>query len=729
MTVQEWLNNNQLSIDIWNKKYCYNQESLDDWFKRVSGGDPDVEQLIRDKKFLFGGRILASRGITDRKVTYSNCYVISPPEDNLESIFETGKKLARTYSYGGGCGIDVSKLAPRGARVHNAAKSTSGSTSFMDFYSYITGLIGQEGRRGALMISIDCSHPDLEEFINLKTNPDICTKANISVRVSDKFMKAVVEDRDWNMEFYRPESDELIIKTAKARVLFRLLASRNWEWAEPGILYWDHISNYNLLEGTNFKYAGVNPCAEEPLPAGGSCLLGSINLSEFVENPYTIDASFKIEEFKLAIRTAVYALNSVLDEGLELHPLEEQRESVRKWRQIGLGTFGLHDLLIKLGVTYGSKKSLDIIRVIYKTMAEEAILESNELAKAFGCYEECDKDKLIDSKFIRNLNLNPGLIEDIREYGLRNSQLLTCAPTGSTATMMECSTGVEPYFALSYYRKTQSLHGKDTYYQVDARIVDEFKRVTGKSELPDYFITSADVKPIDRIKVQAELQKFIDASISSTINLPEEATIDDVYDIYLEAWKHGLKGVTIYRANCLRSAVLTTDKIEQTTVAPKRPKQLEADFHLVKANGEQFIVLVGLLNNKPYEVFAFKPNLQVNIENHKGVITKEAKMHYTYKSDLVAIPELELTNINVEERATTLYASMLLRHNVDIKYIIKTAKKVNSNITSFTSAVCRVLGKYMTKEITGEKCPECGSDIINEGGCKHCSQCEWSKCE
>lgn len=731
MTVQEWLNNNQLSIDIWNKKYRYNSESLDDWFKRVSGNDPDIEQLIRDKKFLFGGRILASRGVTDRKITYSNCYVITPPEDNLESIFECGAKLARTYSYGGGCGIDISNLAPRGATVHNAAKTTSGSTSFMDFYSYITGLIGQEGRRGALMISIDCRHPDLEEFINLKTDPNICTKANISVRVSDEFMKAVEEDKDWNMEFVRPESDELITKTAKARDIFKLLALRNWEWAEPGILYWDRISDYNLLQGTSFKYAGVNPCAEEPLPAGGSCLLGSINLSEFVHYPYLNGASFAEEEFKQAVRLAVFALNSVLDEGINLHPLEEQRNSVSKWRQIGLGTFGLHDLLLKLGITYGSQESIDIIDKIYSIMAKEAIWESNELAKAFGCYEECDTEKLINSDFIKNLHLDSELINDIKEYGLRNSQLLTCAPTGSIATMMECSTGVEPYFALSYSRKTQSLHGKDTYYQVDARIVDDYKRVTGDVKLPNFFVTSADINPINRIKVQAQLQKYIDASISSTINLPEEATVDDVYNIYLEAWRYGLKGVTIYRSGCLRGAVLSTnpEKEVTTTIAEKRPKELEADFHLVKANGEQFIVLVGLLHDKPYEVFAFKPNLQVNIPNHKGIIRKESKMHYTFKSDLVNIPELELTNINIEERATTLYASMLLRHNVDIRYIIKTARKVNSNITSFTSAVCRVLGGYMMKQFTDEKCPECGEPIVNEGGCKHCSQCEWSRCD
>lgn len=729
MTVEQWLNNNQLSIDIWKNKYQWKDETLDEWFDRVSGGNQDIKQLIIDKKFLFGGRILASRGITDRKVTYSNCYVITPPEDNLESIFDTAKKLARTYSYGGGCGVDVSKLAPKGATIHNAAKTTSGSTSFMDFFSYVTGLIGQEGRRGALMLSIDCTHPDLIDFINLKSNPDVCTKANISVRVSDDFMKSVIHDDDWELSFHRPESDEIISNTVKARDVLKLLAKRNWEWAEPGLLYWDRITNYNLLDNTDFEYAGVNPCAEEPLPAGGSCLLGSLNLSEFVVNAFTKFAYVDYQAISSATRKAVQALNDVLYEGIDLHPLQEQRESVHNWRQIGLGTFGLGDMLIKIGIKYGSEESLDIINEVYATMAVSSILESLELAKRYGCYPMCDKSKLISSNFIRHINLPESILKEIEEYGLYNSQLLTCAPTGSIGTMLEVSTGVEPNFALSYTRKTQSLKGKDEYYTVDAKIVNDYIKVTGNQELPDYFITSESINPIDRIKVQGKLQKYIDASISSTINLPETATIEDVYNIYINAWKYGLKGVTVYRSGCNRSAILSTSVKVDSVVANKRPKELEADLHLVKAKGEQFIVLVGLLNDKPYEVFAFKPNIQINIPDHKGIITKESKMHYNFKSDVLNIPNLELANSAVEERATTLYASMLLRHNVNIKYIIKTARKVNNVINSFTSAICRVLSKYMPKQTTGELCPECGGEIVNEGGCKHCNQCGWSKCE
>lgn len=263
MTVQDWLGeNNQLGIDIWHNKYQYENETFDQWLDRIAGSDPAVIDLVKKKKFLFGGRILANRGLAQkgRKITYSNCYVIQPPEDSIESIYETAARLARTFSYGGGCGIDISKLAPRGAKVNNAAKSTSGAVSFMDTYSQVTEQIGQNGRRGALMISLSCEHPDLEEFIDIKKDLNKVTKANISVRLTDDFMKAVVENKPYELKFVRPETSETITKTVNARDIFMKLAKNNWEMAEPGCLFWDTISDYNLLANTpEFQYAGTNP--------------------------------------------------------------------------------------------------------------------------------------------------------------------------------------------------------------------------------------------------------------------------------------------------------------------------------------------------------------------------------------------------------------------------------------------------------------------------------------
>lgn len=770
MTLEEWLGeDNKLGIDIWTKKYQYNNETFDEWLDRVSNHNENVRKLIEEKKFIFGGRILANRGITDRKVTYSNCYVITPPEDNIESIFECASKLARTFSYGGGCGIDLSKLRPKGAKTSNAAKESTGPVSFMDIYSQVTGTISQNGRRGALMISIDINHPDVEEFIDCKTDLSKVNFANISVRVNDRFMKAVEKNEDYILrwpcdndrlynlgigQIIKDESrlpyDTLVeidryestnpteklcggyIKRVKARDLFNKLVKNNWDYAEPGILYWDRISNYNILDNTDFRYAGVNPCAEEPLPAGGSCLLGSINLSVFVKQPFTKDATFDYDDFEDAVTYAVQGLNQVLLDGLKLHPLKEQQDSVHDWRQIGLGTFGLADCLIKMGLRYGSDEANKFIDFLYHEMAKIAVLTSLQLAKTEGCYPLCDKEKLVDSSFIKALELPKRTLDEIKKYGLFNSQLLTCAPTGTIGTMLETSTGVEPNFAFKYFRKTISLNKEETYYEVDSKIVKDYKDITGNVKLTDCFVQSSDINPIDRVKVQSILQKYIDASISSTVNLKKEATVEDVSSIYLEAWRQGLKGITIYRSGCKREGILVTEKKDEesfpVTKAPKRPKELPADLYTVKVKGETFIVLIGLLNNKPYEVFTFRPNIDINANNLKGVIIKKSKMHYMFKSDTITITELEIANENIEEKAATLYSSMLLRHGVDIKYIIKTAKKVNNNITSFSSAMCRVLSKYIPDGETDEKCPECGTNLVMTGGCCQCPNCGWSRC-
>ena len=736
MTEQEWLGNNQLSLDIWNKKYRVDNETFEQWLDRVSGGTEEVKELIRAKKFLFGGRILSGRRVLKRKQTMSNCYVLPMPEDNLESIFETARMMARTYSTGGGCGVNVSNLRPKDSVVHNAARSTTGPTSFMELYSFVTGLIGQSGRRGALMISLDCHHPDIEEFINLKSKQGVCEKANISVMVTDDFMQAVLEDKDWITEFNSPETGK-ITKTFKAKELLKLLAKRNWEWAEPGILYWDRIKSYNMNNNNpDYQLVGTNPCGEIPLQGGGACLLGSINLSEFVINPFTDKANIDWGGLEETASIAVIGLNQALNENIYTHPLKIQRKTARDWRAVGLGTMGLADMLIKLGVTYGSTGAIKITDSIYETIARIAVESSLELAKVCGCFPKCNKELLVNSSFIQALNLPENILKDIRTYGLHNSQLLTCAPTGSIATMLQVSTGVEPNFALKYTRKTQSLNGKDTYYDVDAKIVEDWANSSGfytvqtENGLPPYFVESKDIKPIDRIKMQGTLQKWIDNSISSTINLPKEATVEDVYNIYVEAWKHGLKGVTIYRAGCNREGILAVKKPEtmSTASAPKRPVSLPCDIHKVKVKGENFIVCVGLYDSKPYEVFVFRMVNDTTLTTNTGTIIKRGKGMYSLISNDMSINNLLNTDISIEEKAATLYSSMLLRHGVNIKYITKTAKKVNDNIASFSSAMCRVLAKYIPVTTEG-KCPECGEPLVHSGGCISCPSCGYSKCE
>ena len=899
---KSWLENNQLAYDIWNKKYKYNNESFDNWLNRISGNDNRVKQLILDKKFLFGGRILANRGLQkDKKITFSNCYVIPKVEDNIESIYNACAQLARTYSYGGGCGIDISNLRPKQALVNNAAKSTSGAVSFMTSFDTVTKVIGQNGRRGALMISIDINHPDVPEFVDIKTDLEKVTSANISVRVSDEFMRAVENDEDYilrfpcdlKMDFEKDVIENLkyneltiikndsentndfkYVKKVRAKELFDRLCENNWNYAEPGILYWDRIANYNLLsEDKEFEYAGVNPCisgdtlvktdkgdikmvdllkryengekfkaysyntstgnvelkditnalktrenanlieleledgstvkltpdhkvftenrgyveagkltendvlikiheeivkkikikriniisnedvyditvednhnffannllvhncAEEPLPAGGSCLLGSLNLSEFVK-----DGKFDFGDFRKAVEVAVVALNDVLDEGLPLHPLQIQRDSVSKYRQIGLGIFGYADMLIKLKMRYGTLLANDFTEEVGRTLITSAIEASAKLAKERGAYDAYTPEIMNSEFFKRHIDENSEAYNLVKTYGLRNSQLLTIAPTGTLSTMLNVSGGAEPIFAKSYTRTTKSLHDKDVTYTVYPKVIQEYLETSGKTieMCDDYIVSSENITPEERVRVQGIWQKYIDASISSTVNLPKETTVEDVRTIYMNAWKNKLKGVTVFRAGCARIAILQDTKtvnkepIDKKRGYVKRPKEITADYHQVKIKGETFIVLVGFVNDKPYEIFAYRPNVAAKIPNHQGKIIKVKKNHYSFKSELIEIPNLQLITDNVEEKAATLYTSMLLRHNTNIKYVIKTAKKVNDNISSFSSAMCRILSKYMPSEDTGDKCPDCGSNIVRENGCLHCDSCGWSKCE
>jgi len=573
MTVKEWLGEeNQLGIDIWTKKYAAEGEDFDSWITRVSGGNKEIAQYMKEKKFLFGGRILSNRGLDKlgRKVTYSNCYVIEPPKDEIESIFDCAKKLARTYSYGGGCGVDISQLSPKGAKINNAAKETSGAVSFMELYSLVTALIGQNGRRGALMISMDCSHPDILEFIELKTDLEKVTKANVSVRIYKDFMEAVKKGTDYILSYEREATGEVIKKRVPARALFKKITDTSWDYAEPGVLFWDRISSWNLLSNTEeFSYAGVNPCAEEPLPAGGSCLLGSINLSEFVRNPFSERADFDFEELKKCVTASVYALNEVLEEGLPLHPLPEQRESVEKWRQIGLGIMGLADALIKLGVTYGQKETVDICDKIGFVMADTAIAASALLAKEKGRFSGCKVEEIMETPYFL-MNTTEETRALVKEYGLRNSQLLTIAPTGTLSTMLGISGGIEPVYANYYERKTESLHGEDVYYRVYTKIVKDYMeahRIEDDRELPGFFVTAMNLDYKQRIDMQAIWQLHVDASISSTVNLSHGFTKEETEALYMYAYDMGLKGITIYRDSCKRMGILSTKKKEENKSA------------------------------------------------------------------------------------------------------------------------------------------------------------------
>ena len=789
MWVEDWLGkDNKVGCDIWRKKYQRNGETFIEWLDRVSGGDEIIRQDILDKKFLFGGRILSNRGIKDRKVTYSNCYVIEPPEDNIESIFDAAKKLARTYSYGGGCGIDVSKLAPRGASINNAAKETTGAVSFMDLYNLTTSLIGQNGRRGALMLSINCNHPDLEEFIDVKTDLTKLTKANISVRVTDEFMKAVVVGEYHDLEFVRDETGEVIIRTVFAPDIFKKLCTNNWTYGEPGMLFWDRIEKWNLLANDpEFKFAGVNPCAEEPLPAGGSCLLGSINLSAFVK-----DGKFDFDDFADTVSHAVIALNEVLDEGLELHPLFEQRKSVADWRQIGLGIFGLADMLIKMGIEYGSADSIYLCDRIGFVMADTAIGTSAYLARDEKPYNKF-KPEALDKNLYFIENTSEATKKAVKRFGLRNSQLLTIAPTGSISTMLGVSGGIEPIFDTCYTRKTESLHGHDQYYQVYTPIVKEYLMKIGRMDekgrekdtsepWPSVLKTAKTIEPKKRIKMQSIWQRHIDASISSTVNLPESATIEDVEKLYISAWKNDLKGITVFRENCARPGILTSEKpkdnikIEEKDILPDEiinPKPLNNDkvFDHIKPITRS--ELGGRLDGSTYVKQTACGKLYITINRDADDNLVEVFIDPGKSGGCVA---------NAESLGRM--ASTMLRSGLSIESIIDSTKGVkcaactkakggNKPIDGLSCGdiLARTIKeeydrfngqiKEEIKEIVGstkhlvlsqeEKdilrqqfmdmwkpenwivpnntCPDCGMEMANEGGCVTCKNCGYSKCD
>ena len=481
---------------------------------------------------------------------------------------------------------------------------------------------------------------------------------------------------------------------------------------------------------------------EEPLPSGGSCLLGSINLAEFVTEYETFD----FVGFKDTVKKAVVALNEVLDEGLPLHPLIEQRESVKNWRQIGLGVMGLADMFIKLGIKYGSEESIKWINMIGTEMIFSALESSNELTVSKGAYPMFNT-KVVDTPFFQALNTKENnlryqeLRSNILLRGLCNSQLLTCAPTGSIATMLGVSTGCEPIFATSYTRKTESLVNEEKYYKVYTPIIKKLiDEGFSEETLPEYVVTSEQIPYRERIKVQATLQKFIDASISSTINLPESATIDDVETIYRLAWEEGLKGVTVYRSGCKRGAVLSKNPVIKECL--KRPESVEAKLIRFKNGSENWIAFVGLIDGRPYEIFTGINNIEDfpiptsvtegEIIKVKDALGKRYDFQYTdkygYTNRLGGLSRI----FNQEYWNYAKLISALLRGGIELDKVVKIIDGMHfesDTLNTWKNGVKRAIKTFIVDGVAShEVCPDCGEHLIYEGGCTICKNCGFSKC-
>lgn len=838
MNVLEYFKGDELAASTWQNKYAAKGEvTPDDTHRRLAKEFARIEEkynwqlkpedklklsnygynrpqltedsifeLFKDFKYVIpGGSVMAGCG-TGELVSLSNCFVIDSPKDSYAEIMKTRSQQAQLMKRRGGVGYDLSKLRPRGAKVNNAAKSSTGAASFMDVCSDITNEVAQNGRRGALMLSMSINHPDIEEFITKKQDLTKVTGANISVKVTDEFMKAVENDKDYILRFPVDESvpqglmieempyNELwffsdddhpnsFFKKVRARELWDTLMHCAWNTAEPGIMFEDAMHNSPDGIYEEFKMVSTNPCGEIPMGPFDSCRLIHLNLSSFIDNPFTDNAI--IDEEKLyevsyeAMRLAddlvdleIEAIDRIIkvvekdEDFTEFNLWSRIRETAIKGRRAGLGFTGLADVIAMLGLKYDSDKGLSEVEHIMRIMFKAQLDCQVDMAIERGSFPAWDREKELSASTISNSwykwlsnNYTKEHI-NMTVHGRRNISWSTVAPTGTVSIMAQCSSGIEPVFLPFYERKRKCMSPKDRVDYTDIKgekytlfvvvhhyltvwaglnnswnskpisdwNIEDWKLAYEKS--PYYGSTAPEIDWHQRIKLQGIVQKYITHSISSTVNLPKETTEEEIANIYIEAWKAGNKGQTIYRDSC-REGVL--NKVEKPKVidnrqAPKRPKELEADYYQIKVKGEQFIVLVGLLEGKPYEIFAFRPLRPVSIPTHKGKIIKVSKMHYSFDSEYIQLSDLQLANTNVEEKAATLYASMLLRHGANIEYITKTAKKVNDNITSFSSAMCRILAKYITNTEVKEVCPECGGKLVRDGGCIHCIDCGYSKC-
>lgn len=595
------------------------------------------------------------------------------------------------------------------------------------------------------MISLDCHHPDLLDFIDIKTKDGSVTKANISVRVTDDFMQAVEDDTDWVMSFTREETGETITKTARARDIFNKLCENNWNWAEPGILFWNNIEEYNLLSNNpDFEYAGTNPCAEEPLPAGGSCLLSSINLSAFVDDC----GEFMYDDFYDTIDVGIRYLNEVLDEGLPLHPLQEQRDSVRDWRQVGLGVMGVADMLIKMHLRYDSDEAIEHCRDISMAMANHAMYISANLACEKGPYPKYTND-VVDTPFFR-ANADTLTKNMVDNYGLRNSQLLTIAPTGTISTMLGISGGIEPIFAKSYKRKTESLHETTQYYDVLTPIYQKYAdehNLTVNDKFPDWFVDSSEIDYNKRVAMQAAWQMGIDASISSTVNLPNEATIDDVKNIYMSAWENGLKGITIYRSGCKREGVLvvennnnqtnfkTEEEIPRGAIMNCSDDLIGKKRKLITGCGSLHVLAFFDADDGSLQEVYFNRGSTGGCSNFMTGLSRTISLLCRAGVDIETIKDqLDSTGVcpSYATRSATKHDTskgsccpMAIGNALMDMY-----KEMQEEVDDDYDGDCEshVISQEKLNSIKLGICPECGEPMTHEGGCDICKSCGYSHC-
>jgi len=679
-------------------------------------------------------------GRDDITTTLNNCYVMAIKDDAIDEIYKTVTSEALTYKYGGGCGHDLSVLRPSGESINGTGGESCGPTGFMNLFSENTNTIAQHGRRGANMQTLRVDHPDIEKFISIKTDDINMVKySNISVLLTHDFMKAVEDDTNfdlhWNGKTY---------KTLRARDLWEQIITNAHASAEPGLLFWDTMKEHHNAEYCS-PLVSTNPCAEQPLPDGGCCNLGGVNLERFVDE----SSNFMIDEFKETVSVATRFLDNVVDYNVDRHALEIQKDNAINDRRIGLGILGLGDMLLKMGIKYDSEDALQTTDQIMKIFRDTAYETSVELAQEKGQYPKFDWPGFSKSKFVKNL---PKAMRDkIRKGGIRNSTITTVAPTGSGAIVAGVTSGVEPIFATSYTRRVKKNDGYGKDFREYKVYHPTIKKLFGTDEqLPDHVVTAHNIDPFFRVNMQGVIQKYIDSSISSTVNLAEDITVETVAEIYMTAYKSGLKGITVYREGSREGILVTKKEEDDRTVA--KAKEANASKVTPSPRGRP-IITNGVT---------------------RRIRTGEGSLYITINEDQEGLCEVFTTigkaggNAAAQSEAISRLISLALRSGVNPNSVVRQLKGISGPnptwedgrlILSTPDAIGKALDDYLREReqqrsangdlkedqkplitmapaavevkvgVCEEGSPYNCSNIVNENGCMVCRQCGWSKCD
>lgn len=741
MTVKDWLGeNNQLAQDIWQRKYRHNNESFEEWLDRVSAGDNELRKLIIEKKFLMGGRTLANRGLNNTGSLF-NCYSRGYIEDDYYDIMDAAKDIGITFKAQGGQGISLTKLRPKGTPIKTEYYS-DGIVPFMKIFNEVTAGTSQGGaRKGALMLSIDARHKEAETFIKIKSKEGEIEKANLSLELDDEFMRAVEKYYDTGevvvLHEKRNYSGHEIEYDVTPIEIFKMLVDNCYDWADPACLFTNKFRNYNLMQfDEDYEIETCNPCGEQPLPKHGACCLSSLNLSEFIVNPYTPQAHLNTADLLSAIDVGIRTLDKLIDENYNRHPLQQQRDMSYNYRNIGLGIFGYATALMKLGFRYGSPEAIEFTDDVFSLIFRRAVLASNELAKEFGPYPKY-KEEIFDSDIIK-FHFSPDEITKLKEYGLRNCSLVSIAPTGSLATLLGESGGCEPEFALKYTRRTVGMtDGEDTYYDVYCKAAREYMEINNTKKLPDYFVGSADISWQSRVLTQAVMQKHVDTAISSTVNMPNSATKDDIAHMYLLAWSSGCKGITMFRDGCKRLGILTTGNKKEEEISHKELKRGEIMKCADDLIGKKRKIINGCGSTHVLGFFEPVYGDLVEVFFTKGSLggCSNYMVGLSRMVSLACRAGVSINDIQDQLNSTGACPS----------YAIRTATKhdtskgaccpmaIGNALMDMWKEVQEELGyleepKKKKSQKFGERCPECGAVLEHSGGCDICKECGYSHC-